>query len=171
MQWVLRLAGVYNLVWGLAVVVAPHWMFQNGGVARPGQTLTDVTLWQCLGMVIGVYGIGYLIASTDPLRHWPIVFVGFLGKIFGPIGFLDGALKGELPWSMAKTIAFNDVIWWVPFALILYRVYANYRDDVGLARPAPPAEALKTAVTNTGKSLAEMSHVTPVLLIFLRHFG
>ena len=38
-------------------------------------------------MIVGVYGIGYAIASTDPLRHWPIVLVNSLGKIFGPIGF------------------------------------------------------------------------------------
>ena len=39
------------------------------------------TIWQGMGMVIGVYGLGYQ-ASYDPVRHWPIVAVGFLGKIF-----------------------------------------------------------------------------------------
>ena len=33
-------------------------------------------IWQCVGMIVGVYGVGYLVAASDPLRHWPIVLVG-----------------------------------------------------------------------------------------------
>ena len=76
-------------------------------------------IWQCLGMVIGVYGIGYWCASRDPVRHWPIVFVGLLGKIFGPIGFIWTATRGEIPWAFGVTIPTNDLLWWIPFALIL----------------------------------------------------
>ena len=67
-------------------------------------------IWQCLGMVIGVFGIGYLCASRDPVRHWPIVLVGFLGKIFGPVGFLWTASRGEIPWMFGATIPTNDLI-------------------------------------------------------------
>ncbi|MBI2761531.1 MAG: hypothetical protein HYX51_08915 [Chloroflexi bacterium] len=67
--------------------------FRWAGMEEP----TYPESWQCLGMVVGVYGAGYLIAATNPLRHWPIVFVGLLGKILGPIGFLNAALSGTLP--------------------------------------------------------------------------
>jgi hypothetical protein len=70
-------------------------------------------------MIVGVYGIGYAIAASNPLRHWPIVLLGLLGKIFGPIGFVWAASHGELPWIAGLTILTNDVIWWLPFALIL----------------------------------------------------
>ena len=40
-----------------------------------------------VAFVATVYGVGYAVAARDPLRHWPIVFVGLLGKILGPIGF------------------------------------------------------------------------------------
>ena len=50
-----------------------------------------------MGMVIGVYGIGYLAASAAPTRHWPIVLVGFLGKILGPMGFVFGVAAGTVP--------------------------------------------------------------------------
>jgi hypothetical protein len=84
-------------------------------------------------MVIGVFGIGYLCAARDPVRHWPIVLVGFLGKIFGPIGFLWTASRGEIPWSFGVTIPTNDLLWWIPFALMLRSAWkANHPDRSGL---------------------------------------
>jgi small multidrug resistance pump len=80
-------------------------------------------LWQCLGMVVGVYGIGYGIAAFDPVRHWPIVLVGWLGKLFGPIGFLQAVWQGRLPWRFGWLNVTNDLIWLVPFALILRYAY------------------------------------------------
>jgi len=65
-------------------------------------------VWQ--GMVIGVYGLGYFWASYDPMRHWPIVAVGFLGKIFGPAGFLYHLWVGALPLSFGWTLIFNDLV-------------------------------------------------------------
>ncbi len=115
-SWLIA-AGIYNLLWGAWVVLAPDGLFRVVGMEAltgPGRGI-----WQCLGMVIGVFGIGYLCASRDPVRHWPIVLVGFLGKIFGPVGFLWTASRGEIPWMFGATIPTNDLIWWIPFALIL----------------------------------------------------
>ena len=75
--------------------------------------------WQCIGMIVGVYGIGYLIAASDPIRHWPIVFVGFLGKVLGPIGFAEALWSERLPLAFGLNIVTNDLIWWLPFSLIL----------------------------------------------------
>ncbi len=78
-------------------------------------------IWQCLGIVIGVYGVGYACAATAPLRHWPIVLVGLLGKILGPMGFVLAARHGELPWRFGWILLTNDLIWWLPFAVMLWR--------------------------------------------------
>jgi hypothetical protein len=48
-------------------------------------------------MLVGVYGIGYAIAAFDPWRHWPIVLVGLLGKLLGPIGLAQAVAEGTLP--------------------------------------------------------------------------
>ena len=115
-RWLLA-AGIYNLVWGAFVVLLPDALFRLVGMeplVGPGRGI-----WQGLGMVIGVYGIGYLAASRDPIRHWPIVLVGLLGKIFGPIGFVWTASRGEIPWSFGATILTNDLVWWVPFGIML----------------------------------------------------
>jgi hypothetical protein len=76
-------------------------------------------LWQCIGMIVGVYGVGYSIAARDPVRYWPLVLVGFLGKFFGPIGLAYGVLMEETPPAALITIIPNDLIWWIPFVLIL----------------------------------------------------
>jgi len=75
--------------------------------------------WQCIGMIVGVYGIGYYLAAKDPARHWPVVFVGLLGKILGPIGFADAIVRGTLPLGFGWHIIFNDLIWWIPFVMLL----------------------------------------------------
>lgn len=116
MRRVLVVAGFYNLLWGAFVILAPTALFSWMGATLPNYP----SLWQCVGMIVGVYGIGYLAASRDPFRHWPIVLVGLLGKIFGPIGFIDAALiRGEFPVQFGYTIITNDLVWWIPFALIL----------------------------------------------------
>jgi hypothetical protein len=46
--------------------------------------------------------------------------VGLLGKVFGPIGVVNAVLTNRLGWSAAWTNFGNDLIWWIPFSLILY---------------------------------------------------
>jgi hypothetical protein len=117
MRWCLRLAGIYNLAWGAWVVLFPMAAFHLAGMPEPNYP----QLWQCIGMIVGVYGIGYWIAASDPMRHWPIVLVGFLGKIFGPIGFVMALVNHELPLKFGWNNVTNDLIWWLPFGLILWR--------------------------------------------------
>lgn len=119
MKPVLLAAAAYNLAWGGFVVLFPAAMFAWFGMEPPNYP----ELWQCIGMIVGVYGIGYGIAAFDPVRHWPIVLVGFLGKLFGPIGFLQAALQGRLPWRFGWLNVTNDLIWLLPFALVLWRAY------------------------------------------------
>jgi len=115
-KWVLIAAAAYNLSWGAWVVLFPMTAFEFAGMPLPRYP----EIWQCVGMIVGVYGVGYAVAARDPTRHWPIVLVGFLGKILGPIGFLDSAIRGTLPWVLGWTIVTNDLIWWVPFGTILW---------------------------------------------------
>ena len=128
MKACLLAAAVYNLVWGAWVIVWPHAFFDWAGMQR----LPHPEIWQCVGMIVGVYGIGYGIAAYDPARHWPIVLVGFLGKVFGPIGFLQGYFADKLPLKMGAVNITNDVIWWIPFALILHYAYRMNRPNTKL---------------------------------------
>jgi peroxiredoxin len=137
----------------------------------PGKPLDYPQLWQCIGMIVGVYGIGYACAALHPIRHWPIVLVGLLGKIFGPIGYVYGVAVGQTRPDAIATIAFNDLIWWVPFFLILRRAYRVHFDEEQFPPRAPLSAAMATATDAFGVSLAELSRRSPVLVVFLRHFG
>lgn len=172
---VLRIAGIYNVIWGAVMVLAPAWTF--GVLGMPDAGPVALSLWQCVGMIVGVYGIGYWVAARDPLRHWPIVLVGLLGKVFGPIGFVQTAMNGVLPWSFGYTILTNDLIWWLPFTLMLIAA-ANHaiksKSPPG-AGVKPLSEVLSAARVDggegAGKSIAELSREAPRLVVFLRHAG
>lgn len=125
MKHVLIAAGIYNIVWGTFVVVFPDLPFRWAGLPP----INYMEVWQCVGMIVGVYGVGYIIASRDPITHWPIVLVGFLGKVFGPIGMFLAVLHGRLPLSASLTCLTNDIIWWIPFALILRAAYLSNQTD------------------------------------------
>ncbi len=93
-------------------------------------------IWQCVGMIVGVYGVGYIIAAYQPLIHWPIILVGFLGKIFGPIGFAWYLFQGAFPLPFGLTIIFNDLIWWIPFGKLLFEAYRFHLGHRAIEQPA-----------------------------------
>jgi small multidrug resistance pump len=117
----LKLAGVYNVLWGGWVVLFPTHFFELTGMDVPSQ----LSIWQGLGMVIGVYGLGYWWSAQNPTVHWPIVAVGFIGKIFGPLGFVINYAQDKVPFSFFYTLITNDFIWWIPFFLILRAAKRN----------------------------------------------
>ncbi|WP_233558572.1 alkyl hydroperoxide reductase [Aquimarina sp. BL5] len=119
MSIILRVAAIYNLIWGAWVVLFPNHFFELVGMELPLHPM----IWQGMGMVIGVYGLGYWWAAQDPTTHWPIVMVGFLGKIFGPLGFFMNYVQEKVPFEFIYTLITNDFIWWIPFFLILKKAY------------------------------------------------
>jgi len=168
-RWLVA-AGLYNLLWGAGVILLPRTLVDLAGLEM---TPAGLAIWQCLGMVIGVYGIGYLAASLDPIRHWPIVLVGLLGKIFGPIGFVWTASRGEIPWSFGWTILTNDLLWWTPFTMILLAAWndASRREEGERPRLEPLLDEASVRGPRGTTSLRALSSERPVLLVFLRHAG
>lgn len=116
---ILALAAIYNVLWGGWQVLAPQSFFVLFGM----EPINHPMIWQGMGMVIGVYGLGYWWASQDYIRHWPIVAVGMLGKLFGPLGFVSNYLSGAAPAAFGFTLLTNDLIWWVPFGVMLWDAY------------------------------------------------
>lgn len=174
MSHVLWAAALYNLAWGTWVILRPLDLFLWTGAALPRYP----SIWQCVGMIVGVYGIGYAIAAKDPVRHWPITLVGLLGKLFGPLGFVWMLLstspddEGRLPLSWGWTLVTNDLIWWIPFAAILY-----HAARISLAPPKSEQADLSIPEANAafrdqrGQSIEALSEPQPLLIVFLRHSG
>lgn len=112
---VLVLAAAYNVAFGIWAALAPRAFFELFALDAPRYP----AIWATLGMVIGLYGVLYAYAAWRPDRAAPIVAVGLAGKILGPIGWIAAVASGELPVRTFGLIAFNDIVWWLPFALIL----------------------------------------------------
>lgn len=123
----LKLAAIYNIIWGSWVILFPNTMFKLLEMEQNNYP----EIWQCVGMIVGVYGIGYWIAASDPYKHFPIVLVGFIGKILGPIGFAQALVTNRFPPAFGVIIIFNDLIWWPSFFGILKEKYK--RDKTFLA--------------------------------------
>lgn len=159
MSRVLKAAAIYNIAFALLTLIAPFWIFDITGAVRPN----FVELWQCIGMIVGVYGLGYWIAAYDPYRHWPVILVGWLGKTFGPIGFAKALWQGVFPLKFGWIIVFNDLIWWLPFALILKQAFENLTQ--------PEFAEINEIQRKIFSDFAEDSYKNPTLVVFLRHSG
>lgn len=153
--WVLLLAGIYNILWGAWVILFPSLSFTLHGMEVPKY----LEIWQCVGMIVGVYGLGYIAAASDPIKHWPIVMVGFLGKIFGPIGFVQALYNEVFPISFMINIVFNDLIWWIPFFMMLKDAYKMNASSSSTTSPSILAK------------VSDMNLPDKSVVVALRHQG
>ena len=118
-------AAVYNAVWGALVCVWPGAYFEF--LKMPA--LNYPSMFQAIGMMVGVYAIGYWLIARDPVRYGPFVYIGLLGKLFGPIGFLWPASHGQLPWAFGWVNLTNDVIWLPAFLGFAWRLRESDRKE------------------------------------------
>ena len=164
MKVTLVLAAAYNILWGAWVILWPNAMFDLAGLVRPNYP----QIWQCVGMIVGCYGIGYAIAAADPVHWWPIVLVGLIGKVLGPVGFVFSAVTSDFPWVFGVVNLFNDLIWWIPFAAILWHA-ARGPDDPELSDTLE--SILEQVVDQHGQTLQSITYAGPTLVVCLRHLG
>ena len=116
-------AGIYNLARGAWSALDRQWFFRLTGLAP----LNHPEIFDCLAMVVGLYGLGYLEVARRPDRGWALAMVGFAGKILGPIGMAVLIVEGRWPISAALMCLTNDLIWLIPFGLYLYDAWPAYR--------------------------------------------
>src|SRR5580765_4794688 len=128
-------AAAYNVAFGLWAALTPLSFFAFFDLAPPAYP----SIWACLGMVIGLYGVGYAYAAARLDRAAPFIAIGLLGKLLGPAGWILTVRSGEWPVRTLTLILFNDLIWWLPFSLFLLD---GTRVAAALRRRAPAACAL-----------------------------
>jgi hypothetical protein len=109
-------AGCYNLAFGLWAAIWPLAFFRLFDIPLPRYP----GIWACLGMVVGLYGFLYWHAAWKLESAWPIIAVGLLGKVLGPIGMVT-SFGDDWPSRVGMICVFNDLIWWLPFGLFLVR--------------------------------------------------
>jgi hypothetical protein len=109
------LAAAYNVAFAFWAMVRPQAFFDLFAMDAPRYP----AIWQCLGMVNGVYGLGYAYAAWRLDRAYPFIALGLLGKMLGPIGWVATVRVGQWPMRTFTIILFNDLVWWLPFGLFL----------------------------------------------------
>lgn len=119
-------AGVYNIGWGIYSSLDPQWLFRFSGM----EPLNHPSIFACLAMVIGLYGIIYLEVARRPEHGWLLAAVGLLGKVLGPVGLAVLIFQGTWPWKSIVLCLTNDLIWWVPFALYLKDSWPEFRKSL-----------------------------------------
>ena len=115
---ILSLAAVHCLLWGVYIIALPENSFRVYGFA---DELQHPLLWRGSGLTICLFGLGYALARTDPVRHYGLVLIGLLGKVLGAVGLLWGWVSGVLLWQTLIWVLVNDVIWVIPLSLIVHR--------------------------------------------------
>ncbi len=166
---VLWLAAAYHIVWGLWVIGMPQSSLSRSGFP---EQIPYLQLWQSIGLSAAVMGVGYGIAATNPAQHWAIVLIGLLGKILLPVGFAWNYLRGNLPLSAGWMCLLNDLLWWGPFAAILwYALHASVEQRDKFAEERSLEDVIRNIPCHTGQTLAELSAGQPLMVVFLRHAG
>lgn len=168
MTWqspVLRFAGATALLWAAALTVNP-WASQWLGF----DSHATVFLRWLMGVSGAVFGLGLLIASTNPVRHWPIVLLSLLQKTATSLVLGYSIWTGEASNRLLTLLVTDHLLWLIPLAWLLVDAHESL---LGVRRRANP-DILKLSMrrkTQDGMTLDELSRLSPVLLVFLRHTG
>lgn len=165
-QIILRVAALVSLIWGFLVPIIPFLIQSFFG---PEMEASFSEMLQYVGIVFGVMGIGYFIASFDPGKHWSVVFIGLLMNVFLALNFLKIYLTDIVPSQIPLFLFLNSVIWIVPFFYILLLAYEE--NTLEESSPKRFLDLINYVRTNKGDTLLELSKKQNVLLVFVRHFG
>lgn len=168
MPLVLCVAGLYCLAFALATVCWPCKAYELTGMDASGHHF----LVQVIGLFYLVFGFSFFLAARDPIRHWRIVLVCTLKIVVVIVAALFAWWRQILPPTVLLLLAVDDLLWAVPFLMILWAtVQANLGRPPLYQEPLRLAQAADQYRLSSGETLAEAADAQVVILVFLRHFG
>ncbi len=115
MWWVLRIAGTYNLLAGISMLIFYHELYKFSGMEKPAVTLP----LQLIGALVALFGVGYHLVANDPAANRNVLLLGFWSKLLGSLLAVVAVLRGQLPAAFLGLVFFSDMIFLPPFWLIL----------------------------------------------------
>lgn len=92
---IILVGGIFYLLAGLAMILAPMWFFENIGNFPPFNRHYTGDL----GGFLLPLGIGLVIASRDPVRHWTLVWVIVAANVLHALNHTYDAIIGQEPLS------------------------------------------------------------------------
>src|SRR4051794_22070529 len=94
MRAVLIAAGICHAALGFAAAAWPLPTLALAGMDPAGRA----GLWQAFGVAAGVFGLAYVAAASDPLRHWPVVGAGLVGTVLVAGGVATAGVHSWIVW-------------------------------------------------------------------------
>ncbi len=119
MRKLLVFVGCYNLLAGLTMIVFYHECFKFIGLPKPQLMLP----MQLVGILVGLFGVGYLLVASNPIENRNLLLLGFWSKALGSAFGVGYVLLGKLPPVFLVILFFADIAYLPPFFLILKRLY------------------------------------------------
>jgi small multidrug resistance pump len=119
MTVVLRIAGTFNVLAGLGMVCLYHEGYRIMGLPQPLPVLPV----QVMGVLVGLFGVGYHLVASKPVENRNILMLGFLSKAICSLLALVYVLRGPLSFGFAVAVFFADAIYLPPFVVILRNLY------------------------------------------------
>jgi hypothetical protein len=119
MFYLLAFAGCYNLLAGLCLVVFYHEVFKTFVLPKPELLL----FVQLSGVLIGLFGVGYLLVARNPVENRSVLLLGFFSKALGSVLAIRFFALGRVPWTFLVLLFFSDIIYLPFFVIILRRLY------------------------------------------------
>jgi len=145
MPAILWLAAVYNVLAGVTVVAVPDAVFQQAQMATPEHG----EFFQAIAAVGVAIGVGYGLAATSPIRHWPLVLIGLLSKLAVLATLATPIIQGKLSSHFAWMIGISHGAWLIPFSLILFGVWrVHHPRQASLDETPSPASTTTPSVAN-----------------------
>lgn len=164
-QKILKITAFYSILLGFFNLIFPEMVLKSFGVHEE----FTLELLQIFGIITGAMGIGYFIASLDPIKNWPIIFIGLIANILSSLIFLKSIFIETLPVNLAIFLLISSLIWSLPFYYILLNAYDENTQE-GSA-PKQFHDLINFVRTSQNKTLYELSVNHNILLVFVRHFG
>lgn len=118
MRLLLRFAGTYNLLAGASMICFYHEGYKMLGVPKPELILPV----QVMGILVGLFGVGYHLVAADPITNRNILVLGFWSKALSSVAAIVYVAVGELPPSFVPVLLVSDIVYLPPFYVIMRRL-------------------------------------------------
>ncbi|OYV86440.1 MAG: hypothetical protein B7Z73_11740 [Planctomycetia bacterium 21-64-5] len=118
MTRLLWFVGGYNLLAGVGMFCFYHEGFKLLGVEKPQLNLPI----QLVGMLVGLFGVGYWMVASNPVENRNILLLGFWSKAMGSALGIYYVCVGKLPTAFLAMLFFSDIVYLPPFYMILRRL-------------------------------------------------
>lgn len=119
MRFVLRFAGTFNLLAGMCMIVFHHEGYKLLGVPKPSLVLPV----QVMGILVGLFGVGYHLVANNPLENRNLLALGFWSKGLSSLAACWYVARGQLPLGFLAVLFFADVIYLPLFYPIMRRLH------------------------------------------------